>query len=43
MVVTDPGGGDLLRFGADGKVFDHINGTEVDGACAGIVEYNPFP
>jgi carboxylesterase type B len=43
MVVTDPNGGDLLRFGADGKVFDHINGTEVDGACAGIVEYNPFP
>lgn len=43
MVVTDPGGGDLLRFGADGKVFDHINGTEVDGACSGLVEYNPFP
>jgi acetylcholinesterase len=43
MVTSDPHGGDLLRFGADGKVVQHINGVEVDGVCLGIREYDPFP
>ncbi|KAH8703257.1 Alpha/Beta hydrolase protein [Talaromyces proteolyticus] len=33
----------LIRFGADGKVIQYINGIEVDGACQGVGTYNPFP
>jgi acetylcholinesterase len=43
MVASDPQGGDLIRFGADGKVSQHIDGVEVDGVCLGTREYNPFP
>jgi acetylcholinesterase len=43
MIASDPHGGDLIRFGADGKVSQHIDGVEVDGVCLGIREYNPFP
>ncbi|TVY88200.1 Acetylcholinesterase [Lachnellula willkommii] len=43
LVASDPHGGDLIRFGADGKVSQHVDGVEVDGACEGLVEYNPFP
>ncbi|ORY59310.1 acetylcholinesterase [Pseudomassariella vexata] len=43
MVAGDPHGGDLIRFGADGIVSQHVDGIEVDGVCIGIGEYNPFP
>lgn len=43
MAASDPKGGYLLRFGADGKVSQHIEGVEVDGVCLGLREYNPFP
>ncbi|KAF3019844.1 hypothetical protein E8E14_013329 [Neopestalotiopsis sp. 37M] len=43
MVPGDSDGGDLLRFGADGKAVQHIHGVEVDGVCYGVGEYNPFP
>jgi carboxylesterase type B len=43
MVVSDPNGGDLVRFGADVKVSQHIDGVEVDGVCLGLREYDPFP
>ncbi|TVY49271.1 Cholinesterase [Lachnellula cervina] len=43
LVASDPQGGDLIRFGADGKVSQHVDGVEVDGACEGLVKYNPFP
>ncbi|TVY27869.1 Acetylcholinesterase [Lachnellula hyalina] len=43
LVASDPHGGDLIRFGADGKVSQHVDGVDVDGACLGLGEYNPFP
>lgn len=43
MVASEPRGGGLVRFGADGKVVQHIDGVEVDGVCLGIGRYNPFP
>ncbi|ETS74148.1 hypothetical protein PFICI_14014 [Pestalotiopsis fici W106-1] len=43
MDPSDPDGGDLIRFGADGKAVQHIPGVEVDGVCYGVGEYNPFP
>jgi acetylcholinesterase len=43
MVTSDPNGGQLVRFGADGKVVQHIDGVEVDGVCLGIRDYDPFP
>jgi carboxylesterase type B len=43
MVASDPNGGDLIRFGADGVVSQHIDGVEVDGVCLGLREYDPFP
>ncbi|KAI1144983.1 Alpha/Beta hydrolase protein [Nemania diffusa] len=43
LVASDPNGGDLIRFGADGKVSQHVDGVEVDGVCQGLREYNPFP
>jgi acetylcholinesterase len=43
LVASDPHGGDLIRFGADGKVAQHVDGVEVDGVCQGLREYNPFP
>ncbi|KAJ8130055.1 hypothetical protein O1611_g3575 [Lasiodiplodia mahajangana] len=42
-VIGDPNHGDYLRFGAGGKAVQHIDGSEIDGACSGIREYNPFP
>ncbi|KAJ6537626.1 Alpha/Beta hydrolase protein [Mycena capillaripes] len=36
-------GGTLIRFGADGKVVQNVNGVEVDGPCKGIGSYNQFP
>ncbi|KAJ7116641.1 Alpha/Beta hydrolase protein [Mycena epipterygia] len=39
----DPHGGDLIRFGADGKVSQDVDGIEIDGACSGVRDYNPFP
>ncbi|KIX01040.1 uncharacterized protein Z518_10106 [Rhinocladiella mackenziei CBS 650.93] len=43
LVASDPHGGDLIRFGADGKVSQHVDGVEVDGVCYGVGDYNPFP
>lgn len=43
MVTTDPNGGDLVRFGAEGIVVQHVDGVEVDGVCQGLGTYNPFP
>ncbi|KAF2759748.1 fatty acyl-CoA hydrolase [Pseudovirgaria hyperparasitica] len=43
QVVSEPNGGDMLRFGANGKAVQHIDGIEVDGVCAGVREYDPFP
>lgn len=43
MVASDPHGGDLIRFGANGKVSQHVDGVEVDGVCQGLREYDPFP
>ncbi|KAI9689630.1 MAG: hypothetical protein M1820_010151 [Bogoriella megaspora] len=43
LVASDSHGGDLIRFGADGKVVQHIDGVEVDGVCQGLREYDPFP
>jgi len=43
LVASDPHGGDLIRFGADGIVSQHVDGVEVDGVCQGLGEYNPFP
>ncbi|KAJ7644443.1 Alpha/Beta hydrolase protein [Roridomyces roridus] len=36
-------GGTLIRFGADGKVVQLVDGLEVDGPCEGIGKYNQFP
>jgi acetylcholinesterase len=43
LVASDPHGGDLIRFGANGKVSQHVDGIEVDGVCQGLRQYNPFP
>ena len=43
MIASEPNGGDLIRFGAGGKVVQHIDGVEVDGVCIGLREYDPFP
>ncbi|KAJ7230272.1 acetylcholinesterase [Mycena pura] len=43
LVASDPHGGDLIRFGADGKVSQHVDGIEINGACSGVHDYNPFP
>jgi carboxylesterase type B len=43
MVASDPNGGDLIRFGANGKISQHVDGIEVDGVCSGVRDYNPFP
>ncbi|KAM0327397.1 hypothetical protein ACHAQA_005683 [Verticillium albo-atrum] len=42
-VVGDLKGGSLIRFGADEKAVQHIDGVEVDGVCLGLRGYNPFP
>jgi acetylcholinesterase len=36
MNTSDPKGGDLIRFGADGKVVQHVDGIEVDGIRWGV-------
>lgn len=36
-------GGQVLRFGADGKVVQDVSGYEIDGPCFGNGTYNPFP
>lgn len=43
MNTSEPNGGDLIRFGADGIVAQHVDGIEVDGICLGLREYDPFP
>ncbi|KAJ7818233.1 Alpha/Beta hydrolase protein, partial [Mycena olivaceomarginata] len=43
LVASDPHGGDLIRFGADGKVVQHVDGIEINGACSGVHDYNPIP
>ncbi|KAJ6618041.1 acetylcholinesterase [Mycena sp. CBHHK59/15] len=43
LVASDLHGGDLIRFGADGKVSQHVDGIEINGACSGVHDYNPFP
>ncbi|KAJ6588791.1 acetylcholinesterase [Mycena capillaripes] len=43
QVASDPHGGDAIRFGADGKVLQHIDGDEINGVCTGVRDYNPFP
>ncbi|KAJ7815326.1 acetylcholinesterase [Mycena olivaceomarginata] len=34
LVASDPHGGDLIRFGANGKVSQHVDGIEIDGKVA---------
>ncbi|KAF2794696.1 alpha/beta-hydrolase [Melanomma pulvis-pyrius CBS 109.77] len=41
--ASDPHGGELIRFGADGKVVQYVEGIQVDGVCQGVGEYDPFP
>ena len=41
--VSDPHGGNVIRLGADGNVTQHVYGIEIDGACDGSREYDPFP
>jgi acetylcholinesterase len=43
LVATEPQSGDYIRFGADGIVVQHVDAIEIDGACSGEAEYNPFP
>ncbi|KAJ7432830.1 Alpha/Beta hydrolase protein [Mycena galericulata] len=43
MNASAPRGGTLLRFGAEGKVVQNVNGVDVDGPCKGIGSYNQFP
>ncbi|KAH8712285.1 Alpha/Beta hydrolase protein [Phaeosphaeriaceae sp. PMI808] len=43
MNNSEPNGGDLIRFGAQGKAVQHIDGVEIDGVCLGIRDYDPFP
>ncbi|WQF79068.1 Putative carboxylesterase, type B, alpha/Beta hydrolase [Colletotrichum destructivum] len=43
QIVSEAGGGSLLRFGAGGKAVQRIDGVEVDGVCEGLGEYDPFP
>ncbi|KAF2634329.1 alpha/beta-hydrolase [Massarina eburnea CBS 473.64] len=38
-----PNGGELIRFGADGKVAQYVDGIEIDGVCQGLGGYNAFP
>lgn len=44
--VFDPsgnGGGTMLRFGADGKVRQEVDGGTVQAVCFGDGMYKPFP
>ncbi|KAJ7211115.1 Alpha/Beta hydrolase protein [Mycena rebaudengoi] len=41
--ASAPHGGTLIRFGADKKVVQYVDGDEVDGVCKGIGTYNQFP
>jgi hypothetical protein len=41
--ASAPGGGKLLRFGADEKAVQYVDVAEVDGVCQGTGEYNAFP
>ncbi|PSN70045.1 fatty acyl-CoA hydrolase [Corynespora cassiicola Philippines] len=43
MDTEEADGGVLARFGAGGRVVQHIAGREVDGVCLGVGEYDPFP
>ncbi|TQN70329.1 Lipase 1 [Colletotrichum shisoi] len=43
QIVSEAGGGSLLRFGAGGKAVQRIDGVEVDGVCEGLGEYDSFP
>ncbi|KAJ7764638.1 Alpha/Beta hydrolase protein, partial [Mycena maculata] len=38
-----PNGGTLIRFGADGKVVQAVDGVQVDGPCRGIGTYSQYP
>jgi hypothetical protein len=40
---TDENGGILLRFGADGKAVQQVDGKTVQAVCYGNGTYNPFP
>ncbi|KAJ7251171.1 Alpha/Beta hydrolase protein [Mycena haematopus] len=43
LKASAPNGGTVLRFGADGKVVQNVNGVEIDGPCKGIGTYDQFP
>jgi acetylcholinesterase len=43
MIASDAKGGSLVRFGADEKAVQYVDGVEVDGVCQGIGEYDAFP
>ncbi|KAL1874207.1 hypothetical protein Plec18167_006144 [Paecilomyces lecythidis] len=43
LITGNGSGGELIRFGADGKVVQHVDSIEVDGACQGVGAYNAFP
>ncbi|KAF2181535.1 alpha/beta-hydrolase [Zopfia rhizophila CBS 207.26] len=41
--ASAPQGGKLIRFGADGKAVQYVDGIDVDGICQGVGEYDAFP
>ncbi|CAK1358867.1 unnamed protein product [Cercospora beticola] len=41
--TTASNGGILLRFGADGKAAQEVDADDVEAACSGKGEYDPFP
>jgi len=40
---SEPNGGTMLRFGANGKAVQNITASEVEVACFSDVPYSPFP
>ncbi|PVI04941.1 alpha/beta-hydrolase [Periconia macrospinosa] len=40
---TPSQGGKVARFGTGGKAIQYVDAVEVDGACFGAGEYDPFP
>ncbi|KAF6795826.1 chlorogenic acid esterase precursor [Colletotrichum sojae] len=43
QVVSEANGGDILRFGGDGKVVQRVDGVDIEGVCVGLGEYDSFP
>ena len=43
FVTNEPEMGQVARFGAKGRVIQHVNGVELDGICLGTGSYDAFP